>query len=104
MERRLPRLVSQLLATAFSFAAAVFEVDKRLPRLASQLLATAFPFVAADFVADKRLPRLSNQFLAKAFSFIAADFVPHLGGLSEGQAEQGSQSHWSRQYGHGVAS
>ena len=89
---------------AFSFAAADFEADKRLPRRASQFLATAFPFVAAVFVADKRLPRLANQFLAMSFSFIAADFVPHLGGLSEGQATPGTQSHWSRQYGRGVAS
>ena len=62
-------------------------MDKRFPRLASQLLVTAFPFVAADFEADKRLPRLVSQLLATAFSFIAAVVVPHLGGLSEGQAE-----------------
>ena len=104
MKRRLPRLASQLLATAVSFAVAVFEVDKRLPRRASQLLATAFPFVTADFEADERLPWWASQFLAMAFSFVAADFVPHLGGLSEGQAEQGLQSHWSRRYGRGVVS
>ena len=103
-ERWLPRLASQLLATAFSFAEAVSEVDKRFPRRASQLLATAFPFVAADCEADRRLPRLSNQFLATAFSFVAADFVPHSSGLSEGQAEQGSQSHGSHHCERGVAS
>ena len=104
VDKRLPRRVSQLLATAFPFVAADFEADKRLPRRASQFLATAFPFVEAVFAAGKRLPRLSNQFLATAISFIAADFVPHLGGLSEGQAEQGSQSLLSHQYGRGVAS
>ena len=104
VDKRLPRWASQLLATAFPFVTADFEAGKQLPRRASQFLATAFPFVAAVFAADKRLPRLSNQFLATAFSFSAADFVPHLGGLSEGQAEQGSQSHWSRQYERGVAS
>ena len=92
--------MSQLLATAFLFAAVGFDVDKR----ASQLLAMAFPFVAADFEADRRLPRQASQFVATAFSLVAADFGPHLGGLSEGQAEQGSQSHWLRQYGRGVAS
>ena len=74
---------------AFSIAVAEFKADKRLPRRASQLLATAFPFIAADFEADKWLPRLANQFLATTFSFVAANFVPHLGGLSEGQTEQG---------------
>ena len=64
-----------------------------LPRLASQLLATVFPFVAADFEADKRLPRLVGQLLATAFPFVAAVVGPHLGGLSEGLAERGSQSH-----------
>ena len=103
-ERRLPRLASQLLETAFSFAAAVFEVDKRLPQRQSQLLTIAFSLVVADFEADERPPRRAIQFLATAFSFVAADFVPHLSGLSEGQAEQGSQSHGSRQYERGVAS
>ena len=102
-ERRLPRLESQLLAMTFSFTAAVFEVDKRLPRRQSQLLTTAFSLVA-DFQADERSPRRAIQFLATAFSFVAADFVSHLSGLSEGQAGQGSQSHWSCQYGRGVAS
>ena len=71
---------------------------------ASQLLATAFPFIAVDFEAGQRLLWTRNQFLATAFSFVAADFVPHLGGLSEGQAGQGLPSHWLRQYGREAAS
>ena len=52
-----------------------------------------FPFVTAEFETDKRLLRLMGQLLATAFSFVAAVVGPHLGGLSEGQAEQGLQSH-----------
>ena len=104
MGKWLPLLVGQLLATAFRFAAAEIGAERLLPQLASQLLATAFSFAAAEFEADRRLPRLASQLLATAFSFVAAVVVLHLGGLSEGQAEQGLQSHWSRQYGRGVAS
>ena len=87
-----------------SILAAEVETDKRLPRLASQFLAMAFPFVAAEFEMDKQLLRLVGQLRAMAFSFVAAVVGTHLGGLSEGQAERGSQSHWLRQYGRGVAS
>ena len=96
--------MGQLLATVFSFVAAEIGTERWLPRLASQLPTTAFSFAVAKFEADKRLPWLASQLLATAFSFVAADFVLHLGGLSEGQAEQELQSHWSRQYGRGVAS
>ena len=61
-------------------------MERRLPRLASQLLTTAFSFVAAEFEADKRLPWQASQLLATAFSFVAAVVVPRLGGLSEGQS------------------
>ena len=104
MNKRLPWLAGQLLATAFPFVAVKIGIERRLPRLASQLLTTAFSFVAADFEADKRLPRLASQLLAMAFSLAAGVVVPHLGGLSEGQAEQELHSHWSCQYGRGVAS
>ena len=104
MDKRLPWLVGQLLTTVFPFVAAEIGTERRLPRLAIQLLATAFSFVAADFEADKRLPWLVSQLPATAFSFVAAVVVPHIGGLSEGQAEQWLQSRWSRQYGRGVAS
>ena len=103
-KKRLLWLVGQLPATAFPFVAAVIGTERRLPRLASQLLATAFSSVAAEFEAVKRLPRLASQLPAMAFPFVAAVVGPHLGGLSEGQAEQGLQSHWSRQYGRGVVS
>ena len=85
--------MGQLPATVFPFVAAVVGMEKRLPRLASQLPATAFPFVAADAWMEKRLPRLVGQLGATAFSVVAAAVGPHLGGLSEGQAERGLQSH-----------
>ena len=70
---------------------------------AAKSVTTAFSPVVADFGVDGRSPWREFQCLATAFSFVA-DSGLHLGRLSEGQAEQGSQSHWSRQYGRGVAS
>ena len=104
MNQRLPWSRGRFPATAFPFVAAKIGAERRLPRLASQLLTTAFSPVVADFEADEQSPWWTTQFLATAFSFVAADFVPHSSGLSEGQAELGSQSHWSHQYERGVAS
>ena len=104
MNQRLPWSRGRFLAAAFPFVAAKIGAERRLPWLASQLRTTAFPPVVADFKADERSPWRAIQFPATAFSFVAADSGPHLSGLSEGQAEQGSQFHWLHQYERGVAS
>ena len=82
----------------------VSEVGKQPPWRQSQLRTTAFSFVAMGLAAGKRFPWWEGDFLATAFSFVIADSAPHLGGLSEGLAEQGSPFHWLHLYGRGVAS